>query len=506
MFNIKYISKIAVALSLFLGVQAQSAENEFLVKIKDESIFSQMQKAHIEISDYHKAGQLLTVTISKNEQLEKLIWFYSNPLVQYVVPNSELEAFDVPLDFSKLKTQYALSNIKAQKAWEIAGNKGLKSVVVAVIDTGVDYKHKNLSPNMVEGYDFARNDSDPMDEIGRSNPGHGTHCAGIIGATGLIEGGIVGIAPGISLMPLRFLDQNGRGDFGNAVKAIDYAIEQKVQIISASWGGRINQAMATPLIEAIERANQTGILFVVAAANDGKNNDTYDVFPANAPVENVLTVAASNSKGEKPTWSNFGKGKVHIASPGDAIVSTLPNDAYGPLSGTSMATPLVAGLAALVKSQDGSITPLHMKSLLQASAHESSVVTACGCEIDAAEAVNFAKNKLPYIHPQAASLKVNETTTFEVVNGAEENFEFNVSDTSKANIDAKTGKLNALQAGDIIVNAVDKESAQVLHSRIIRILKANGSEQKPAAQCPFDSPELCNGLCYFIPILPWCTK
>ena len=128
-----------------------------------------------------------------------------------------------------------------------------------------------------------------------------------------------------------YLGADGSGDLNNAIKAIDYAIEKHVQVISASWGAAVPASTAQPLIEAIGRAEKAGIIFVTAAANDGKNNDTTDVYPANAGLPNMITVSASNSGDAKPSWSNYGKAKVSLAAPGDAIVSTVPGNGYSNL-------------------------------------------------------------------------------------------------------------------------------------------------------------------------------
>lgn len=112
-----------------------------------------------------------------------------------------MKAFSAPIEIEALKEQWAISKVQAEKAWTRAGNKGSKKIVVAVIDTGVDYKHKSLASNMMAGYDFKDKDNDPMDKTSQQNPGHGTHCAGIVGANGLVDGGIVGMSPDVTIMP-----------------------------------------------------------------------------------------------------------------------------------------------------------------------------------------------------------------------------------------------------------------------------------------------------------------
>ena len=210
--------------------------------------------------------------------------------------------------------QWALSKVKAPEAWEY--NTGTKETVVAVIDTGVALQHEDLAeqiwtnkneiPNNgidddnngfiddIRGWDFNANDNNnPDDETSQRNPGHGTHCAGIIGAVGNNGIGISGLAHNVSIMPIRFLGANGSGDLMGGAKS-DYAIKNKADIISASWGAAVNRAQMKPILEAMQRAKEKGILFIAAVANDGKSNDFREVYPANAGLSNVISVAASD--------------------------------------------------------------------------------------------------------------------------------------------------------------------------------------------------------------------
>ncbi|MGZ3747528.1 MAG: S8 family serine peptidase, partial [Pseudobdellovibrionaceae bacterium] len=199
-----------------LLVSSQVFGGEYLVKYRNTRAFSALSTLsydnQIQVLDNHTVGKLVKVGIKKENEAPVLASLLSNADVEYVVPNFKLHTFSAPMEPSALKAQWAISKVQVEKAWQRAGNKGSKNVLVAVIDTGVDYNHQALQPNMVPGFDFAENDNDPMDKTGSQNPGHGTHCAGVIGATGLIEGGTVGISPDISIMPLRFLTENGSGD------------------------------------------------------------------------------------------------------------------------------------------------------------------------------------------------------------------------------------------------------------------------------------------------------
>ena len=190
-----------------------------------------------------------------------------------------------------------------------------------------------------------------------------------------------------------------------------------MQVISASWGAAIPRNQATPLLEAIKRADDKGVIFIAAAANDGKNNDNTEVFPANSGLPNTITVAASSSSDSKPSWSNYGKATVHVSSPGEDIMSTLPGNKYGNLSGTSMATPLVAGLVAFLKSQDTSLSGAQVRALLQTTGAKVSIETACNCRVDAFSAVDHLLGKKMWLVPAAATIEENATMNLAVMNG-----------------------------------------------------------------------------------------
>jgi len=509
----------AIVLSMLLGISLISVANaaEYLVKIRNPYAISNFSStSDYEIMDYHAPGQLMKVYIPENKKTKAVINILSNPNVEYMVPNFKLRAFNAPVDIQNLREQYALAKVRAQDAWNKAGNRGSKKVVVAVIDTGVDYRHGDLSPNMIPGYDFAGRDNDPMDETSAQNPGHGTHCAGIIGAAGVVNNGVVGLSPEVSIMPLRFLDKNGGGDLNNGIRAIDYAIEKKVDVISASWGATVPRSTAAPLIEAVKRAEAAGIVFVVAAANDGKNNDRTDVFPANANLSNTISVAASNANDTKPSWSNFGRAMVHVAAPGDAIVSTLPNNRYGNLSGTSMATPLVAGLVALIKAQNPQLNPSEIRSLIQATGAKVSIQTACDCRIDAFEAINTVIDKKMFVHPNAATIAKGETLSFTGVFG-QPPFKFASSNPSVGSINDQ-GVLTAQSEGETTVTVTDSRGVSATSYKIY-VGKASASQPPPGnnpgnpgdpgdpgapGECPLGDPMICEVACQIIPNLPWC--
>ncbi|MGV3721988.1 MAG: S8 family serine peptidase, partial [Actinomycetota bacterium] len=251
------------------------------------------------------------------------------------------------------------ADIDAPEAWEL--NQGSDSVVVAVIDTGVDYNHPDLTQNILRnasnqviGFDYANNDPDPMDDND-----HGTHCAGTIGGRGNNGQGVVGVNWRVKIMPLKFLSAGGSGNTSAAIQCIDFARTNGARVMSNSWGGG---GFSQLLLEAIQRARTANILFIAAAGNDSENTDATPHYPSSYAVENVVSVGASDRNDQRASFSNYGAATVDLFAPGASIVSTTPNNTYSSFSGTSMATPHVAGAAALVLAQFPTLTADQIKS------------------------------------------------------------------------------------------------------------------------------------------------
>jgi subtilisin family serine protease/subtilisin-like proprotein convertase family protein len=242
----------------------------------------------------------------------------------------------------------ANADISAPEAWNTS--TGTRHTIVAIVDTGVDYKHPDLAANMwhnprgsgdgLYGWNFINNSGNVMDDNG-----HGTHVAGTIGAVGNNGIGVVGVDWNTQIMALKFLDSTGTGYLSNAVKAINYAVAHGANVINASFGGGgYDAAMAI----AIANAKAHGVIVVAAAGNDGTNNDTSPEYPAGYSGDNVIAVAATDRNDRLASFSNYGPNSVDIAAPGVSIYSTLPGGKYGTYSGTSMAAPHVTGAIALI--------------------------------------------------------------------------------------------------------------------------------------------------------------
>ncbi|MGZ3731433.1 MAG: S8 family serine peptidase, partial [Bdellovibrionota bacterium] len=280
---------------------------------------------------------------------------------------------------------WGVSKIGATQAW--ARSKGSRNVIVAVIDTGIDYNHPDLAANVwrnpnfgktattgidadattgisgdLVGWDFVHNDNLPYDDFG-----HGTHVSGTIGAVGNNGVGVSGVNQQVSIMAVKFLGSNGSGDTAAAIRGIDYAISRGAKVLNNSWGGRGGEN--TALRDAIQRSANAGALFVSSAGNDGTNNDSYPSYPASFTVSNMITVAATTSNDTLASFSNVGAQSVHLGAPGVKIYSTLPGGKYGYMSGTSMASPHVTGAAALVWAAHPNYTAAQVKERLLNTGH-----------------------------------------------------------------------------------------------------------------------------------------
>ncbi|MGK7941060.1 MAG: S8 family serine peptidase [Crocosphaera sp.] len=261
------------------------------------------------------------------------------------------------------------ADIDAPEAW--CKQKGDDDIVVAVIDTGIDYNHADLASNMwinageiagdgidndfngyvddIYGYDFYNTDSDPWDDHS-----HGTHVAGTIGAVGNNNSGVIGVSPNVSLMALKSFSAFGGGTLSLAATALGYAIDNGADVVNASFRLYSND----PFLEAmVTAANNAGVLFVAAAGNENNNNDVTPVYPGNYTQPNVISVAATDHNDDKAWFSNYGSTTVDLGAPGQDILSTIPGNGYGYKSGTSMAAPHVSGAAALLLAENPSLTP-----------------------------------------------------------------------------------------------------------------------------------------------------
>ncbi len=354
---------------------------------------------------FKAAGNLYAkVNISNTKELQ------ANDNIKYIEPNYHFAALDlnnftaVDPDFNK---QWYLENqghnepvsvdrmsplngkigcdISAAKAWQIS--TGSKAIHIAIVDSGIDYNHPELRDNIwintieqngqpgidddnngyiddIYGYDFANQDNDPMDDNG-----HGTHCAGIIGAAHNNKK-IMGVLKEVSLIPIKILDKKGHADTATSIQGIEYALHTPATVINCSWGGSDNSQI---LKELIAKAAQRGVIIVAAAGNSrGRNNDVDPIFPASYKLENVISVAAHNAQGYFSNFSTRGPHSVHIAAPGTNIISTWPGNQYKVASGTSMAAPIVAAAIGLTQYLYPTWSPLEIRNKMMNSGIQES--------------------------------------------------------------------------------------------------------------------------------------
>jgi len=272
------------------------------------------------------------------------------------------------------------ADINAPEAWYI--RTAADGIIVAVIDTGVDYTHPDLAANMwvneaelngtpgvdddgngyiddIYGYDFCNNDGDPWDDHY-----HGTHCAGTIGAVGDNGIGVTGVCWDVKIMALKWIDAGGNGWTDDAIDCVEYSILMGANLSSNSWRQE-NPSVPNPALEdAINRAGAAGLLFVASAGNDNVDNDVIPHYPSSYGSDSVIAVLATDKYDNKSSFSCYGLTSVDLGAPGSGILSCEPGNRYQYLNGTSMATPHVAGACALVWSVCPSLTNLQVKDII----------------------------------------------------------------------------------------------------------------------------------------------
>ncbi len=350
--------------------------------------------------------KLLHIKVPEEIGIEKAISILKqDPLVDYAEPNARTHFFTNDEHYSKL---WGLNNtgqtggtsdadIDAPEAWDVF--TGSSDITVAVIDSGISYNHEDLDGNIWtnsgeygggketdtvdndgngytddwHGWDFYSGDNDPDDYY--YPVFHGTHVAGIIGALGNNEAGVVGVCWSVKMMPLVATNA------AECTSATYYAADNGARVISASWGfSSYNES----LYNAIQYARSKGVLFVAAAGNNGNlDNDSYPLYPASYNLDNIVAVAATDHNDNITSYSHYGRTSVDLGAPGGSsgtasIYSTMPYDSYQYMSGTSMATPYVTGASALALGKCPDLTYSQLKSrILDKTDYDSYLYNKC---------------------------------------------------------------------------------------------------------------------------------
>ncbi|MBI3943064.1 MAG: S8 family serine peptidase [Chloroflexi bacterium] len=273
--------------------------------------------------------------------------------VEFAEPNYLAYISGAPNDASYAQ-QWALSKIQAAQAWDLG--TGDPNIIVGVVDTGADFSHPDLAGKLVPGYNFVANNSNPQDDHG-----HGTHVSGITAAATNNGLGIAGVGYNVRVMPLKALSASGSGSHADIANAIIYGADHGVKVINMSLGGSSTSAT---LQDAVNYAYNKGVTIVAAAGNDNSSAPSY---PGAYP--NVIAVASTDSSDLKSSFSNYGS-NISVAAPGSGILSTVVGGSYQAWSGTSMASPHVAGLAALVLSAKPTLTNSQVRQIIQNSADD----------------------------------------------------------------------------------------------------------------------------------------
>jgi subtilisin family serine protease len=372
---------------------AEVVPGEFVVRYRNAGAARQGVKrlAATGASGRRVTGRVAVVRLPRGKALRAATaQLERDPAVLWAEPNYLYRSTRMP-DDGLFAQQWALHNtgavgradadIDAPDAWNLT--TGSASVLVGIVDTGADVAHPDLAPNIavnpgesgggretngvdddgngliddVRGWDFAAGDNNPADTFG-----HGTHVTGTIGARGNDGRGTAGVAWSAGLLPLRALNDQGWGSSLDIADAMAYAARRGARVVNVSLGGAgHSQAM----LDAICGAPDT--LFVVAAGNDGTNVDQEPFYPCAYAAANVICVAATDARDALASFSNRGAGAVDLAAPGAQILSTVPGGGHALYSGTSMATPHVAGAAALLFAQRPERTPQQVKDALMQS-------------------------------------------------------------------------------------------------------------------------------------------
>lgn len=325
---------------------------------------------------------------NRSEIIEDVLNSYD---VEYIEPDFRLEAAQSTTEVAS--RQWAHRVIKTYDAWKYT--EGSEEVVVAVIDSGVDFDHSDLrgtewkNPGEIanngrdddrngliddiHGWDYVEKNPTATPSVNNSAAYHGTHVAGIIAGSKNTKQRVAGVAPRVKVMSLKFLDHEKSGLTSNAIKSIHYAINKNVRVINASWG---SYNVSRSLQEAIQAAQNAGVLFVAASGNYGSNNNSKPFYPASYNYSNILSVTASTSSDKWLSGINYGNKTVDFAAPGSGILSTDRNNGYKSRSGSSMAAPYAAGIVALALSVNPTLSYQQMKAVLTDSAdHLNSLKT-----------------------------------------------------------------------------------------------------------------------------------
>ncbi|MCF6212223.1 MAG: S8 family serine peptidase [Gammaproteobacteria bacterium] len=430
------------------GIGISSTDIDVLSAKQFNAIKNNNNKLGVQNNNQAKLDNWWHIKLAEGTDLQRALNILSaRPDIEFVEYNYEIRVLLTPNDphFDSLwglhNTQQTGgvfdADIDTPEAWD--SNTGDANIIIAVIDTGVDYGHEDLAGNMwtnpgeiagnlidddgngyiddVHGYDFSNTDSDPFDDHG-----HGTHVSGTIAGVGNNGIGVVGVNWNAQIMAVKFLGAGGGGYVSDAIDGIIYAVNNGAKILNNSWGGG---GFSQALLDAIYAANNAGVLFVTAAGNSSRNNDIRPYYPSSYVAPNVISVAATDHNDQRAGFSSYGATTVHLGAPGVGTLSTVPTGScsmcssggYRAASGTSMAAPHVAGAAALILDRMPLLSIGGLKSQLMDSTDQIpalSGITISGGRLNIAAALAYNPNFSVTVAPLSQSVLPGETTTYTV--------------------------------------------------------------------------------------------
>jgi len=452
---IKEASIIDLKTNRKVSVVAAEILVKFKPEVEKETIDKINKKFGVEIKKKLRIKNVYRLKVPPDKTINEMLKKYKeDPDVEYAEPNYIRKAFRDPNDTLYPVSQWGITKIQAPQAWDT--ETGKESVVIAILDTGVDYDHEDLAGNMWNdgggncGKDFVNGDDDPDDDHSQS---HGTHCAGIAAAVTNNALGIAGVSWKSKIMAVKVLDETGGGTLGWELEGIDYAVDNGADIISMSFGTIDYPPIPNgPERNMINDAYNKGCLLVAASGND---NQPYVAYPA--AYDNVIAVGATNETDERcdPTdWlagygSNYGD-ELDVMAPGNNILSTVRTDLgppfYANMKGTSMATPFVSGLAALILSYLGGLAPSDVRRIIEKTADD---IGGSGWDQETGWGRINAYSALTayYVAGEIVHLAMNYPNPFRP---AEENYTTIYFTTNRAVADKSIGIYNS--AGELVLD------------------------------------------------------
>lgn len=365
-----------ISILIYLFICSTAYSGQFIAKLRKNTTLNDVTISigqSLEITGEIKPLRMVILKSEDKELKAVSILEKYQKLFSYIEPDYNIKAFKNP-DDKLFKKQKGIKASKVDKAWKLI--EGSEKVVIAVVDSGIEMEHQDLSNQIwennaeiegngidddgngyvddINGWDFLKSNNDPIDD-----DGHGTHVSGIIAAEANNGIGISGVLWNVGIMPLKVLDKEGNGTLSHGVSAIVYASDMGASILNASWGVEF---FSKPLLEAIQYAKNKGLLIVAAAGNQSLNNDNRPSYPASYDEPNILSIGSISTKGKLSSFSNFGNLSVHMAAPGEEILSTYLENNYKRVSGTSMSTPFVSGTLGLMLSNDKNLNFLQLRN------------------------------------------------------------------------------------------------------------------------------------------------